>query len=94
MNVLETIELQSVGNNRKSLEQVLRSFIEELNIKTGPIQIKVYNNLAVDSNFSINLLHNSSEVEINGSPLGLQLVSSLKEYGLINHSVWLEKNFK
>lgn len=94
MNVLETIELQSVGNNRKSLEQVLRSFIEELNIKTGPIQIKVYNNLAVDSNFSIHLLHNSSEVEINGSPLGLQLVSSLKEYGLINHSVWLEKNFK
>ncbi len=94
MNVLETIELQSVGNNRKSLEQVLRSFIEELNKETGPIQIKVYNNLAVDSNFSIHLLHNSSEVDINGSPLGLQLVSSLKEYGLINHSVWLEKNFK
>ena len=94
MNVLETIELQSMGNNRKSLEQVLRSFIEELNNETVPIQIKVYNNLAVDSNFSIHLLYNSSEADISGSHLGLQLGSALKEYGLINHSVWLEKYLK
>jgi len=30
------------------------------------------------------------KVENNGSRLGLRLASALKEFGLVNHSVWVE----
>ena len=91
MKWLEIIELRSVGKNRKFLERDLKSLIEELNNDTEQRTIEVYSRVAVDSDFSIHLLHDSKEADINGSPLGLQLVSSLKEYGLINHSVWIER---
>ena len=91
MKWLEIIELRSVGKNRKLLEQDLKSLIEELNKETEQRTIKVYSRVIVDSDFSIHLLNDSKEADINGSPLGLQLVSALKEYGLINHSVWVEK---
>jgi len=91
MKWLEIIELRSVGNNRKLFEQEFKSLIEELNRETEQGAIKVYCRIAIDSDFSIHLLHNSKKADINGSPLVMQLISSLKEYGLINHSVWEEK---
>ena len=92
MKWLEIIELRSVGSNRKFLERELKSIVDELNKETEQRAIKVYSRVAVDSDFSIHLLHDSKEADINGSPLGLQLVSALKEYGLINHSIWVEKH--
>ena len=91
MKWLEIIELRSVGKNRKFLEQDLKSLIEELNKETEQRTTKVYSRVVVDSDFSIHLLHDSKEADINGSPLGFQLVSTLKEFGLINHSVWVEQ---
>jgi len=91
MKWLEIIELRSVGRNRKFLESELETFIAELNEERGQRAIKVYSRVAVDSDFSIHLLHDSKEADINGSPLGLQLVSALKEYGLVNHTVWVER---
>jgi hypothetical protein len=44
----------------------------------------------IESDFSIHLFHDSRQIEVNGSSLGLQLVSSLKAFGLVNHSVWIE----
>ncbi len=93
MKWLEIIELRSVsvGSNRKFLKRELKSLIEELNKETEQRAIKVYSRVAVDNDFSIHLLYDSKEADINGSTLGLQLVSALKEYGLINHSVWIER---
>ncbi len=93
MKWLEIIELRSVsvGNNKEVLEQELKSLIEELNKETEQRAIKVYSRVVVGSDFSIHMFHDSKEADINGSPLGLQLVSALKEYGLINHSVWVER---
>ena len=91
MKWLEIIELRSASTNLKLLEPELKSLIEELNKEPGQYALKVYSRVTVDSDFSIHLLHNSHEVDINGSPLGLHLVSILKEFGLINHSVWKEQ---
>ncbi len=91
MKWLEIIELRSMGNNRKLLESNLKNLIDELNEETEQQAIKIYNRVAVDSDLSIHLLHDSKEADIDGSPLGLQLVSALKECGLINHSVWVER---
>ena len=92
MKWLEIIELRSMGNNkRKLLERELKSLIKELNKETEQQAIKAYSRIALDSDVSIHLLHDSREPDISGSPLGLQLISTLKEYGLINHSVWIEE---
>lgn len=91
MKWLEIIELRSMGNNRKLLESNLTNLLDELNEETEQQAIKIYNRVAVDSDLSIHLLHDSKKADIDGSPLGLRLASTLKEFGLINHSVWVER---
>ena len=48
----------------------------------------VYSRALIPMDYSIHIIHNHEEVENEGSPLGLQLVAALKEFGLVNHSIW------
>ena len=90
MRWFEIIELRHVNNKRKILEADLKSLIEELNTETDQPTISIYSRIAEDSEFCIHFHHNSKCIKNNGSQLGLQLVSTLKDYGLINHKVWVE----
>ena len=91
MKWLEIIELRSDNRNIMLLEQQLNNLSKDLKKNTEQMAIEVYSRVAVDSDFSIHLLHNSEKADINGSSLGLLLVSNLKEFGLVNHKVWIEK---
>ena len=53
--------------------------------------IKVYSKLNLDNDFSIHLFDNTNTLEQHGSVFGQHLVSVLKEFGLVNHSMWIEK---
>jgi hypothetical protein len=55
-------------------------------------KIKVYSHITVETDFSIHLYHDSKEADISGSPLGSRLASALKKFGLVNHSVWVERH--
>jgi hypothetical protein len=90
MNWLEIIELRSVGSQRELLETQLKKLINEVGQEVKTQSVKVFCRNMIESDFSIHLFHDSRQIEVNGSSLGLQLVSSLKAFGLVNHSVWIE----
>ena len=94
MKWLEIIELRSVGSNRELLKSQLQSLINEVNQEVKKQAIKVYSHVTVETDFSVHLLHDSKQAEIGGSPLGLRLATALKEFGLVNHSVWIEMHNK
>lgn len=91
MKWLEIIELRSVGKNRTEMELQLNNLIAEVKQETRQQAIKVYSHITVETDFSIHLHSDSKSADIGGSPLGQRLVSALKECGLVNHSVWVEK---
>lgn len=94
MKWIEVIQLRIVDSNRDFLESQLQKLIEEVNKESKMQTIKSYSRVRIDSDFSIHLFHDSKKVENSGSPLGLRLASALKEYGLVNHSIWLEMHAK
>lgn len=91
MRWLEIIELRSVGTNRTEMELQLNSLIDDVNQKMRQQKIKVYSHIAVETDFSIHLHNDSNNTDIGGSSLGQRLANVLKEFGLVNHSVWVEK---
>ena len=91
MKWLEIIELRSVGSDRELLESQLQKLINEVVKETKKQAIKAYSRVMIDTDISIHLFHNSKEVENSGSQLGLCIASALKEFGLVNHSVWVER---
>ena len=91
MKWIEIIELRSAGNTRKQLETHLQEFIEQVEKKTEKQTVKLYTRMMIDTDVSIHLFHDSSQVKNRGSSLGIRLVSALKSYGLVNHTIWIEK---
>lgn len=53
-------------------------------------EIKMYRRALVDTDLSILLYHDTIKMEKNGSSLGLRITSALKDYGMVNHTTWLE----
>ncbi len=94
MKWLEIIELRSAGGNNKLLESQMRKLVNEVYERTENNAVKAYCRLMIDTDFSIHLFHDSKKVEKSGSPLGLRLASALKEFGLVNHSIWIEMHSK
>jgi hypothetical protein len=94
MKWLEIIELRTVGGNRELLESRLQELMREVDMKTKQQVIKAYSHTMVCTDFSIHLFHESKTVEHFGSCLGLRLASALREFGLVNHSIWIEMHSK
>ena len=94
MKWLEIIELRSVHTKRALLETQLQKLIEDVKKEAEKQVIKTYNRVMIDADFSIHLFHDSANVKHDGSPLGLRLASALKEFGMVNHSVWIEMHCK
>ena len=90
MKWLEIIELRS-SCNQVLLESNLKRLINEVSQGVKDSSIKIYNRVSIDTDFSIHICNESKETDTNGSPLGLRLASTLKEFGLIYHSVWVER---
>jgi len=94
MKWLEVIELRSGSSNQELLESQLLTLIDEVEKAIQQQTIKSYRRVMIDTDFSIHLFHDSTKVENKGSQLGLRLASALKEFGLVNHSIWFEMHGK
>jgi len=91
MKWIEIIELRTSGNARKQLETHLQELIEQAEKKAEKQTVKLYTRVLMDTDVSIHLFHDSGKVQNRGSSLGIRLVSALKFYGLVNHTIWIEK---
>ena len=91
MRWIEIIELRSAGNTRKQLEKYLQELIDQVAQKAEQPAIKLYTRIMIDTDVSLHLFHDSSKIKTGGSSLGIKLVSTLKAYGLVNHTIWIEK---
>ena len=59
--------------------------------QNGLIDIKTYRHAVLETDFSVPLDWDSERPEQNGSSLGLRLAHALKEFGLVDHSILIEK---
>lgn len=92
MKCLEIIELRTAESNRKILDIHMQKLIDDVVKEMSRDSIKAYFRVMLATDYSIHLFHDLVEGDKNGSKLGLHLVSTLKEFGLVNHSVWTELN--
>ena len=92
MKWIEVIQLRSVDSNRELLESQLQKLMNEVDKERKMQKIKSYSRVLITTDYSIHLFHDSKKVENSGSPLGLRIASALKEFGLVNHNIWIEMN--
>lgn len=82
--------MRSAEINRNLLESKLNRLIGDAEKGTNKQVLRVYSRVLIDTDFSIHLCHDSNEAKHEGSRLGVRIVNALKEFGLVNYSVWVE----
>jgi hypothetical protein len=87
---LEIIKLRLAWKGSAPLDELLDS-ISKVG-QSGLVDMKTYRHAALETDLSVHLHWDSEPPEPNGSALGLRLAQALKEFGLIDHSVWVEEN--
>ncbi len=91
MKWLEIIEFRTIDNGDWIDALDLERQIADLRREQRPINVKVFRHGTVETDFSLHLHCDSNEPEIHGSMLGIKLVSILKDFGMVNHNIWVDK---
>ena len=92
MKWLEIIELRSAGVDREELNEKLVDLITEVEEHNREQDVRTFSKAVLNTDFSIHLYHESEALPGNGSTLGLNLAAACREFGLVNHSIWMELN--
>lgn len=90
MKWIEIIELRSVSHRCLLQELDVENFLTDESLAVKPRAINLYRHGTIETDFSIHLIYDSKQADIHGSALGERLTSFLKEFGLVNHTVWLK----
>lgn len=90
MKWLEIIKLRSAGTGEGMLENFLRSLVK-FGQNGELVEIKTYRHAALQNDLSVHLHWESGRPEQNGTNLGLRLAQTFKEFGLVDHSIWIEE---
>ncbi len=89
MKWIEIIKLRTAGRAPEPMKAFLSAITK--NGQSGLRAIKVYRHAEWETDWTVNLHWQSEQPEKNGSALGLRLSQALEEFGLIDHSVWIEE---
>lgn len=85
MKWIEIIDLRISEEFSEEVTELLATITAEV----SPA-VTLYVHAFMYTDFSIHIKHESEKVDQSGSNLGMQIASSLKAYGLVNHNVWIE----
>jgi hypothetical protein len=93
MRWLETIKVQSATGKEKATENELSIVVREIRKNTdrqGLQEAAVSSHASVPGCFALRLFWDTDDPQSRGSLLGMSLTQSLKVFGLVDHSVWIE----
>jgi len=93
MRWLETIKVQSAIGKEKTTENELSILVREIRKNTerkGLQDASVSSDASVPGCFALRLFWDTESPQHRGSLLGMSLAQSLKTFGLVDHSVWIE----
>jgi hypothetical protein len=97
MRWMETIRVQSATSKEHSTEHELTVLAREVQKnpdRQGLRDATVSSHASVHGCFALRLFWDTDDPQPRGSLLGMSLAQSLKTFGLVDHSVWIETGNK
>ena len=86
---LEVIHLRVAAQERDRLLPMLRQLIDEVSEKENCREVGLFRRALIETDVCLHLYHDSDHELADGSPVGVRLTAALKQFGMVNHTVWL-----
>lgn len=91
---MHRIEIIHLRVNRVHSVNAVKDLLEHA-LKTNSNEIshlvKIYHHQSIDEDLCVILHWNTAEMTRTLSDLGLRLTSALKDFGRVDHSIWVEQ---
>ena len=88
MKWMEFMKVQTAGTQGQTAMPRLLELTANLKKTPGLLESGVYNQASGYGDFAVLLLWDTDQPQQEGSMEGLNLQQILKQFGLVNHSVW------
>jgi hypothetical protein len=93
MKWLEIVRLRAGGLSDGSLEEILVR-IARIKPVTEIVEIRSYRHSEIENDASVHIFWESPRCESDGSNIGHEISDGFKNFGLVDHSVWVEHREK
>jgi hypothetical protein len=90
MNWIEIIELRSYRFKPDTLRELKQAIVENEQDE-GLRAFEIYHNVSVETDTAIHIHWMTKEGRIKKTSLGLRMASALKDFGPVNHTIWIEE---
>ena len=91
MKWVEHLIVRGAGKSAEILCTEVVDHVRSVGLLPGLVQVKTYINGSLPDDLKITLIWDTEQFHRWGSTIGRFWASALKEHGLVDHSVWLEK---
>ena len=92
MNWIEIVGLRAVGRDKEGAIKSLKQQIRIANYNERTVKIGIYRHATLETDLSIHLIWDSDKTSRAGSKLGLMLAEVLREFGMVDHAVWVPED--
>jgi len=90
MNRVEIIHLRMNGSHSRKAAKDLLATALKIDQDEISQSVKIYRHQSIEGDLCVILDWKSADMVRSYSDLGLQLTSSLKEFGRVDHTIWVE----
>ena len=92
MSWVEIIHLRSMENKHQMIRTYMDKLVSDVNSQSENLTLSTFSRHNIKSDHCLHLHHSSSIVRDGGSQLGNHLAEELKQYGIVNHSIWCKNS--
>ena len=87
MKTLEIIHLRLAGESPQTLVEAIRKSVGS---EPDPVAVRIYRHARLETDLAVHLHRDVAERNDGASDVGIRLAALLREYGMVEHSVWVE----
>jgi hypothetical protein len=88
---MEMIRLRTTATRMKEVDNLLFEATKHVEGDEGLIRLRVYRSVSLHTDIAISLIWGIQPEVAGGSRAGLSIGDALKTFGLVDHSIWIEK---
>jgi hypothetical protein len=87
MNTLEIIHLRLAGSDPRALVDMIH---QSVGSGVASLEVRIYRHAKLETDLAVHLHRKATEWDGRASDVGTRLTALLREYGIVEHSVWVE----
>jgi hypothetical protein len=88
---MEMVRLRTTDGQLKEVDNLLFEAARHVENSDRLIRLRIYRSVSLPTDIAISLVWDAKPETDSGSRAGLSICDALKTFGLVDHSIWIEK---